>query len=142
MVEVIEVKKNKSFVAKKTIIYNEEKKIPNKAPVETVTINNISISKKDTKKIIKDKLYIVIGEFYSSNSALFLKKRIINELTSFNSKKLYIKSKKSNKIPLLSGPYNSINSMKNDYIQLKKFGFEDTKLLETLVATGRSWVSF
>ena len=43
----------------------------------------------------------------------------------FKSKKLFIMSKKTNKITLLSGPYSSINSMKNDYIQLKKFGIEE-----------------
>ena len=125
IVEIIEVKKNKSFVAKKTKIFNEEKKIPNKAPVETVMINNISKGKNNAKITTKDKFFIIIGEFYSNNSALFLKKRITDELSTFNSKKLYIKSKNSNKITLLSGPYNSINSMKNDYIQLKKFGFEE-----------------
>ena len=36
-----------------------------------------------------------------------------------------MKAKKSNKISLLSGPYKSINLMKNDYIQLKNFGFEE-----------------
>ena len=38
---------------------------------------------------------------------------------------MIIKIKKSNKITLLSGPYTSINLMKNDYIQLKNFGFEE-----------------
>ena len=52
-------------------------------------------------------------------------KRIKNELIGFDSKKIKIKTKKTNKISLLSGPYNSINLMKNDYIQLKNFGFED-----------------
>ena len=33
--------------------------------------------------------------------------------------------KNKNKIRLLSGPYRSINLMKNDYIQLKNFGFEE-----------------
>ena len=41
LVEIIEIKKNKSFVAKKTKIFKEEEKIHNKAPVETVTISNI-----------------------------------------------------------------------------------------------------
>ncbi len=125
MVEVIEVKKNKSFVAKKTKIYKEEEKIYNNAPVETVKINNISKNNNNKSKTIKDRFYIIVGEFYSKDSALFLKKRITKELISFNSKKLYIKSKKSNKITLISGPYNSINLMKNDYIQLKNFGFEE-----------------
>ncbi len=125
LVEVIEVKKNKSFVAKKTKIFKEEEKIHSNAPVETVTINNISKKQQVKNKNRKDKLYIIIAEFYSKNSANLLKKRIIQELTNFNSKKLYIKSKESNKITLLSGPYKSINLMKNDYIQLKNFGFEE-----------------
>ena len=125
LVEIIEVKKNQSFVAKKTKIFKEEEKIHNNAPVETVTINNISKKKKVKNKNIKDKLYIIIAEFYSKNSANLLKKRIIQELTNFDSKKLYIKSKESNKTTLLSGPYKSINLMKNDYIQLKNFGFEE-----------------
>ena len=39
--------------------------------------------------------------------------------------KLFIKTQNVNKITLLSGPYTSINSMKNDYIDLKNFGFEE-----------------
>ncbi len=77
------------------------------------------------KKTSKDKFYIVIAEFYSKESAFLLKKRITQELDNFDGKKLYIKSKKSNKITLLSGPYNSINLMKNDYIHLTNFGFEE-----------------
>ena len=35
-------------------------------------------------------------------------------------------SKKNDKETLvISGPYNSINSVKNDYILLKTFGFEE-----------------
>ena len=125
LVEIIEIKKNKSFVAKKTKIFKEEEKIHNKAPVETVTISNISKHKKKKNNVFKDKFYIIIAEFYSKNSASLLKKRITQELTNFDSKKLYINSKKSNKITLISGPYNSINLMKNDYIQLTNFGFEE-----------------
>ena len=125
IVEVIEVKKNKSFVAKKTKIFNEEKKIYSNAPVENVKIDNISKNNKRKNKIIKDRFYIIIAEFYSKNSAYSLTKRITQELPNFDSKKLYIKSKKSNKITVLSGPYSSINLMKNDYIQFKNFGFED-----------------
>ena len=124
LIEVIEIKKNKSFVAKKTKIYNEEKKIHSNAPVEIVKIDNISKNKKNNK-VKKDKIYIIIAEFYSNDSAIYLRKRIIDELTNFDSKKIGIKIKKSNKITLLSGPYNSINLMKNDYIKLKKFGIEE-----------------
>ena len=126
--EIIELKRNKSFIAEKTQIYNEEKKIHSNAPVEKVKIDNISKNKKNINKSIKNNIYIIIAEFYSIESANLLKKRIDKELTNFDSKKIIIKSKKTNKISLLSGPYNSINLMKNDYIQLKKFGFEELDL--------------
>ena len=125
LVEINEIKKNKSFVAKKTKIFKEEEKIHNNAPVESVIINNISKKQKVTNKVAKDRFYIIIAEFYSINSASVLKKRITQELKNFDSKKLYINSRESNKITLLSGPYRSINLMKNDYIKLKNFGFEE-----------------
>ena len=124
LVEVIELKKNKSFIAKEAKIFKEEEKIHNNAPVETVKIDNIS-KNNNKDKTVKEKFYIIIAEFYSKNSAYLLKERINKELTSFDDKKLFINTKKSNKISLLSGPYNSINLMKNDYILLKKFGFEE-----------------
>ena len=49
-------------------------------------------------------------------------------MTNYDHKKLLIKSKISNKTSLLSGPYTSINLMKNDYIQLNNFGFEELTL--------------
>ncbi len=124
LVEIFEIKKNKSFVAKKTKIFKEEEKIHSNAPVENVKIDNISKIKKKKKKS-ENNFYIILAEFYSKKSASNLRKRIISELYNFDSKKLLIKTKETNKITLLSGPYNSINLMKNDYIVLKKFGFEE-----------------
>ncbi len=128
LVEVIEIKKNKSFIAKKTKIFNEEKKIHSNAPITKVQIDNISKSKNVEKKILSDKLYIIIANFYSRDSARLLKKRITDEIKNFSHKKLHVKSKKLNEISLLSGPYSSINLMKNDYIQLKNFGFEELEI--------------
>ena len=51
LVEINEVKKNKSFVAKKAKIFNEEKKISSKAPVADVEISNISKNKTIKKEI-------------------------------------------------------------------------------------------
>ena len=42
LVEVLEIKKNKSFVAQKAKIFKEEKKISSNAPVTSVQISNIS----------------------------------------------------------------------------------------------------
>ena len=50
IIEIIEIKKNKSFIAKKAVIYQEEKKISSNAPVTSVQIANISKTNKKKKK--------------------------------------------------------------------------------------------
>ena len=125
IVEILEIKKNKSFIAKKAKIFNEEKKISSNAPVTSVEISNISKNKNKKKVASNDKFFILIGTFYSKETVNFLKERITKEITDYESSKLLIKKKNNNEINLFSGPYRTINSMKNDYIQLKKFGFEE-----------------
>ena len=39
--------------------------------------------------------------------------------------KLIIKKRSSKEFEVLSGPYKSINLLKNDYIEIKIFGFEE-----------------
>ena len=124
LVEILVIKKNKSFIAKKSKIFNEEKKIHSNAPVEIVKIDNLSKTAK-IKKNKKDKIFIIIAEFYSYESAKVLQKRITKVLPDFDTTKMKIKLKKANKFTLLSGPYTAVNLLKNDYIQLKKFGFEE-----------------
>ena len=128
-VEIMEIKKNKSYIAKKTKIFQEERKIHSNAPIGTVKIDNISKTKQLKIKRKKDKIFMVIGEFYSKNSALMLKNRIIKELADFDVKKLKLSTENANKTKLLSGPYNSINLMKNDYSNLKNFGFEELDII-------------
>jgi hypothetical protein len=124
ILEIIEIKKNKSFIAKKAKIFSEEKTIPSKAPVASVQISNIS---KNQKKNIKntDQIYILVGSFYSLDTANFLKKRIIKEVPSLEQKKLKIKKINNKETHVISGPYTSVNLLKNDYIKLINFGFEE-----------------
>ena len=46
-------------------------------------------------------------------------------MPEFDIKKLKIKKVNNKETQVISGPYNSINSVKNDYILLKTFGFEE-----------------
>ena len=125
LIEILEIKKNKSFIAEKAKIYQEEKKISSKAPVTSVKIANISKSKISKKKNNSEKIYIFVASFYTNEAANLLKKRIINEAPSYDIKKLKIRKITNKEFEVLSGPYKSINSLKNDYINLKNFGFEE-----------------
>jgi len=113
--------KNKSFVAKKAVTFSEEKAASNKAPVTKVKIHNISIQKKSIKK--NKKFSIIIGEFYSKESAYYLKGRL--EKNYVEKEALRVKKLGKNKFQLLAGPYTSINTLKNTYFQLNKYGFDN-----------------
>ena len=103
----------------------KKKKISSKAPVASVQISNISKNKNDNKKIKEDRIYILIGTFYSSDVAKTLKERIIKDLSNLDKKKLKIKKVSNKETQVISGPYKSVNLLKNDYIELKGFGFEE-----------------
>jgi len=128
-IEVLEIKKNKSFIAEKAKIYQEEKKISSNAPVTSVKIANISKTKNIKKNITFDKIYILVASFYTNDAANLLKKRIISETQNYDIKKLKIRKKTSKEFEVLSGPYRSINLLKKDYIDLKNFGFEELDIL-------------
>ena len=125
LLEIIEVKKNKLFIAEKAKIYNEEKKIPSKAPIASVQISNISKNKSKTLTKITEEIFIHIASFYSLDVAKFLEQRIIKEVTDYDSKKLKLKKINNKETQVISGPYTSVNLLKNDYIKLKNFGFEE-----------------
>ena len=72
LIEILEVKKNKKFIAKKAKIYKEEKKIPSNAPVTSVHISNISKKKKNFKVNHDENIYILIASFYTKDTANFL----------------------------------------------------------------------
>ena len=91
----------------------------------SVEISNISKDKTKKLKKNKDQIFLLIGTFYSSDTAVFLKKRIIKKVPDLDSEKLKIEKVNDKETQLISGPYTSVNLLKNDYIKLKNFGFEE-----------------
>ena len=127
LVEIQEIKKNKSFVASKAKTFSEEKQVHSKAPVTSVKIDNIS-KIKIQKKTKNKKFQIKIGDFYYKESAAAVRKNLIKEINSLNNKKISIIKTKKNNFALVLGVYNTVNSLKNDYINLKNYGFEELEI--------------
>ena len=124
-VEILEVKKNKTFIAKEGKIFDEEKEVANKAPVEKIEIADLSKDQdKDKETKIKKKRYnyiLVISDFYYSESAIELKKNLLNKTNLTN---ISVKKINNNKYRLLAGPFENFNALKSTYISLNNLGFE------------------
>ncbi len=126
-VEIVELKKNKTFIAKKSNIFEEEKNVADKAPVEEISMNEITTSETSLEKSTSDKknYILVISDFYYIDSAMNLKNSLIKKTYLKN---ISIKRIADNKYRLLAGPFKNFNALKKTYISLNNLGFEDLNI--------------
>jgi hypothetical protein len=127
-VEVLEILDNSIFVAKKAKIYDEEKNVAFKAPVNSININDLNVVKnKVQKKLITRFSYIVkIADFYFNDTALMMVNRIKVES--------YIKDPKIEKISdkkyrVYLGPFDNINSLQKSYNDISILEFENIEII-------------
>ena len=122
-VEVIEVKKNKTFIAKKTNTYEEEKNVAEKAPVDKIKMDSLTNNKGEVKKKVlkKNNFIILINDYYYEDSAINLKNELLAK-TGFSN--ILVKKISNNKYRLLAGPFKNFNALKTTYISLNNLGFE------------------
>ena len=127
-VEILEVLQNSVFIAKKAIIYDEEKKVADKAPVNTISINDLNAVKKNKLETSSMKfLYnIKIADFYFNDTALMMVKRIKLETVIKNPK---IKKISAKKYRLYLGPFNNINSLQKSYNDISILEFENIEII-------------
>jgi len=126
-VEILTIKENDKFFAKKAKTFEEEKKVADKAPVDSVNITDLSVSQEISELKKRKSSYIInIADFYFFEYAESLKKRFIEEgnLTNIKIKKL-----SKNKFKVYSGPYDSFQSMKETYLGLNSFGFDNLDVI-------------
>ncbi len=126
-VELFEVKKNKTFVAKEGVIFDEEKNVAEKIPVDKIKMDDLSKEKTSVKTNIpkKNKFILIIADFYYFDSANNLKNDLIKQTKIRN---FLIKKIKDNKYRLSIGPYKNFNALKFVYISLNNLGFEDLNI--------------
>ena len=127
-VEIIEIRKNDTFIAKKAKTFDEEKNVANKAPVTDININVISIDPENTDIRPKKNEYIInIGEYYYLDTANIVKNRLINEAKLSNIK---IKKISEKKFRVYAGTYTLFNTMKKTYFIISKLGFEHLDIIK------------
>jgi len=125
-IEIIQLKKNKKFIAKEANIFDEEKNVAEKAPVNDIEIDDLSKDKSKTVKKNKKKIFtLLISDFYYEETAKKLKKDLEKRTKS---KKIFVKKINNNKYRLFVGPFSNFNALKNIYISLNNLGFDDLNI--------------
>ena len=129
-VETINV--NNTFVANKAKTFEEERKVANRAPVDSISIQNISLEK-DIKKKSKNvtnkdfEFIIKFADLFFEESAIMLKKRLQDE---FNLKDINIKKMSKNLYRVYKGPFYNLGSIKNVYNEIADVNFENIELIK------------
>ena len=128
-IEIIRFSNNSMFIAKKAKMFEEEKKVAEKVPVNNVSISDLNTNKtKNIKRKNKNFSYTLkIADFYFENSALLMKNRITNETAT---KKVKIQKVDINKYRVFLGPFDNINSLQKSYNDVKILQFENIQIIK------------
>ena len=126
-VEILEILESSIFVAKKAKTYEEEKKVAITVPVDGISINDLSIKKKNDKKNYNTNFSytIKIADFYFNDTALLLLSRIKAETSIKNPK---IKKISNKKYRVYLGPFSNINSLQKSFNDISILEFENIEI--------------
>ena len=121
-VEVFETKKNKTFVAKESNTFEEEKNVAGTVSTNEIKMSDITINKSETKKKSDEKnnFILVISDFYYEDTANNLMEELIKK-TKLNN--IAVNKINDKKYRLFAGPFKNFNALKTTYISLNKLGF-------------------
>ena len=126
-IEIIELVENSLFIAKKAKTYVEERSVARKAPVNSISINDLNSVSIIKKPSIKRKFSykIKIADFYYKDTARMMVNRIINETEIRNPK---IKKITKDKYRVYLGPFSNINSLQKSYNDINILEFENIEI--------------
>jgi len=128
-VEILEILEDAVFVAKKAKMFEEEKKVANKAPVNNIDISNLNIKETNTKNELSNKFSyeIKIADFYFNDIASLLVNRIVKETKIRDAK---IKKINEKKYRVYAGPFNNINSLQKSFNDISILEFENIEIIK------------
>ena len=130
-VELALISKGSTFVAKKAKMFEEEREVAEKAPVDGIQINDLNV-KETKKKIAKNKNFsysIKVADFYYNDTAQMMTARIKKESSIRNIRIIKISE---TKYRLLIGPFNDIKSLKDSFEKMNSFSFENLQILKNV----------
>ncbi len=131
-IEITLISKNSTFVAKKAKIFEEEKEVAEKAPIDGIKISNLNNTSNNQIKVNSKNKFsysIKVADFYYKKTANLMIDRINSE-TSIRNVKLIELSKTNYRV--LLGPFNDINSLKESFEKMNSLYFENLEILKNV----------
>jgi hypothetical protein len=129
-VQITSISESSAFLAKKTKMYEEEKEVADKAPVEGISVSDLSKNKKKNKKnkkTVKFSYIIKIADFYYENTAKMMQERIVNELNLNNSR---ISKISNTNYRVYFGPFDNLKSLKKTFDDINPLNFENIEIIK------------
>ena len=128
-VEIFEILNNSSFIAKKAKTYDEEKIVADKAPIDSISINNLNDSPTEDEKV-KESIFdysIKVADFYFKNTAISMVDRIKKETTV---NKIGVQNLSDTQYRVFLGPFYNINSLQKAFNDINVLEFENIEIIK------------
>ncbi len=127
-IEIAEISGDSIFFAKKAKTFDEEKNVAVKAPVNSISINDLNSEEKEVNNDpnIFFSYNIKIADFYFEDSALAMLNRIKDETSAA---KVKIKKISDKKYRVFLGPFDNINSLQKSYNDISILKFDNIKII-------------
>ena len=126
------INSNNLYVANDVKIFDEEKEVADKAPVDDIMIQNISLETKTketkTENFVTNFNYIIkFADFYFEDSAIMLKNRLFEEYKIEN---ILIKKLSQNKFRVYKGPYKDFEKLKKGFHNIENLDFDSIEIIK------------
>ena len=126
------INSNNLYVANDVKTFDEEKEVANKAPVEDIVVQSISleseIKESKTEIFVTNFNYIIkFADFYFEDSAIMLKNRLLEE---YNIENILIKKLSQNNFRVYKGPYKDFEKLKKGFHNIENLEFDSIEIIK------------
>ena len=130
-IDLVLITKNSTFIAKKAKMFEEERSVAQKAPVDGILISDLNTKKTKIKKNQNKNFsyYIKVADFYYKDTAQIMMDRIKKEASISN---LSINRLTETKYRVLIGPFSDIKTLKDSFEKMNTFNFENLEILKNV----------
>ena len=131
-VHIETINSNKLYVANDVKTFDEEKEVANKAPVDDIMVQSISLETEKKESIIENFVtnfnYIIkFADFYFEDSAIMLKNRLFEEYKIEN---ILIKKLSQNNFRVYKGPYKDFEKLKKGFHNIENLDFDSIEIIK------------